>query len=47
MRSGQIVEIEALSHQGLTTNKDPEKFFTAYGIPRMKFWPTPKRFTPK
>src|SRR5574342_176025 len=32
IRSGQIVEIEALSHQGLTTGKDPEKFFSAYGI---------------
>jgi len=33
IQSGQIVEIEALSHQGLTTNKDPEKFFAGYGIP--------------
>ena len=33
IKSGQIVEIEALSHQGLTTGKDPEKFFAAYGIP--------------
>ena len=33
IKSGQIVEIEALSHQGLTTNKDPEKFFAGYGIP--------------
>ncbi len=33
IRSGQIIEIETLSHQGLTTNKDPEKFFAAYGIP--------------
>ncbi|HEX9787022.1 MAG TPA: hypothetical protein VGB09_03305, partial [Candidatus Binatia bacterium] len=33
IQSGQIVEIEALSHQGLTTAKDPEKFFAAYGIP--------------
>ena len=33
IKSGQIVEIEALSHQGLTTAKDPEKFFGAYGIP--------------
>ncbi len=31
--SGQIVEIEALSHQGLTTHQDPEKFFAGYGIP--------------
>ena len=33
VKPGQIVEIEALSHQGLTTNKDPEKFFAGYGIP--------------
>src|SRR6266850_1040004 len=33
IKSGQIVEIEALSHQGLTTHKDPENFFNAYGIP--------------
>lgn len=33
IRSGQVVEVEALSHQGLTTAKDPEKFFAAYGIP--------------
>jgi acetamidase/formamidase len=33
VKPGQIVEIEALSHQGLTTNKDPENFFRAYGIP--------------
>jgi acetamidase/formamidase len=33
VQPGQIVEIEALSHQGLTTAKDPEKFFAAYGIP--------------
>jgi len=32
IQSGQVVEIEALSHQGLTTNKDPEKFFAGYGI---------------
>jgi acetamidase/formamidase len=32
VKPGQIVEIEALSHQGLTTNKDPEKFFAGYGI---------------
>jgi len=32
VRSGQIVEIEALSHQGLTTHQDPEKFFAGYGI---------------
>ncbi|MGH7851816.1 MAG: acetamidase/formamidase family protein, partial [Candidatus Binatia bacterium] len=33
VKSGQIVDVEALSHQGLTTAKDPEKFFAAYGIP--------------
>jgi acetamidase/formamidase len=33
VKSEQVVQIEALSHQGLTTNKDPEKFFGAYGIP--------------
>ncbi len=32
IESGQVVEIEALSHQGLTTAKDPEKFFAGYGI---------------
>jgi acetamidase/formamidase len=32
IESGATVEIEALSHQGLTTGKDPEKFFAAYGI---------------
>src|SRR5688572_6878544 len=32
VKSGEIVEIEALSHRGLTTNKDPEKFFAGYGI---------------
>ncbi len=31
-KAGQIVAIEALSHQGLTTNKDPEEFFAAWGI---------------
>ena len=33
IESGAVVEIEALSHQGLTTQKDPEKFFASYGIP--------------
>ena len=33
VKPGQTVEIEALSHQGLTTHHDPEKFFSAYGIP--------------
>ncbi len=32
IHAGQIVEIEALSHQGLTTPQDPAKFFSAYGI---------------
>ena len=32
IKSSQIVEIETLSHQGLTAGKDPEKFFGAYGI---------------
>jgi acetamidase/formamidase len=32
IKSGQVVEIEALSHQGLTTHQDPAKFFAAYGI---------------
>ncbi|MGH7843542.1 MAG: acetamidase/formamidase family protein [Candidatus Binatia bacterium] len=32
IRSGQIVRVEALSHQGLTTQKDPVSFFGAYGI---------------
>jgi acetamidase/formamidase len=39
VRSGQIVEIETLSHQGLTTQKDPEKFFGAYGIPASQVLP--------
>jgi acetamidase/formamidase len=33
IKSGDIVEIETLSHQGLTTAKEPEKFFGAHGIP--------------
>jgi acetamidase/formamidase len=33
VKPGQVVEIEALSHQGLTTTQDPEKFFAEYGIP--------------
>src|SRR5262245_15477116 len=32
IKSGQIVQIEALSHQGLTSNQDPVKFFTSYGV---------------
>jgi acetamidase/formamidase len=32
IKPGQIVEIEALSHQGLTTHQDPESFFGGHGI---------------
>lgn len=32
IQSGDVVEIETLSHQGLTTAQDPEKFFAGYGI---------------
>jgi acetamidase/formamidase len=32
IQSGQTVQIETLSHQGLTRNQDPKKFFAAYGI---------------
>lgn len=32
IQSGQTVEIETLSHQGLVAAKDPEKFFADYGI---------------
>lgn len=32
IRSGEAVEIETLSHQGLTTSKSPEEFFAAHGI---------------
>jgi len=39
---GQIVEIEALSHQGLTTNNNPEKFFSAYGIANHEVLPDAK-----
>lgn len=42
IKPGQIVEIEALSHQGLTTNKDPEKFFADYGIPGAEVLPDAK-----
>jgi acetamidase/formamidase len=42
IKTGAIVEIEALSHQGLTTNKDPEKFFAAYGIPGNEVLPDAK-----
>jgi hypothetical protein len=39
IKSGQIVEIEALSHQGLTTSRTPEEFFGAYGIPAQEVLP--------
>ncbi|MEX0804850.1 MAG: acetamidase/formamidase family protein [Candidatus Binatia bacterium] len=32
VKPGAVVEVEALSHQGLTTQQDPEKFFAGYGI---------------
>jgi acetamidase/formamidase len=42
IRSGQIVEIETLSHQGLTTSKHPEEFFAAYGITPSQVLPDAK-----
>jgi acetamidase/formamidase len=39
IKPGQIVEIEALSHQGLTGNKDPESFFAGYGTPVQEVLP--------
>jgi hypothetical protein len=47
IKPGQVVEIEALSHQGLITKKDPEKFFADYGIPGLKFYRMPKPCSPK
>jgi len=47
VKSGQIVEIEALSHQGLTTSKDPRSFSPAMGFRATKFSPMPSRFTPR
>ncbi len=32
VKPGAVVEIQTLSHQGLTTSQDPAKFFAAYGI---------------
>jgi len=32
IKSGAIVEIDTLSHQGLLTNQDPVQFFAAHGI---------------
>jgi len=42
IKPGQIVEIQALSHQGLTSNKDPESFFAGYGIPAQEVLPDAK-----
>ena len=42
IKPGQIVEIEALSHQGLTTGNNPEKFFAAHGIPNHEVLPDAK-----
>ena len=42
IKSGQTVEIEALSHQGLTTSNNPEKFFAAYGISNHEVLPDAK-----
>lgn len=42
IESGATVEIEALSHQGLTTSKDPEKFFAAHGIASSEVLPDAK-----
>ena len=39
IKSGQVVAIEALSHQGLTTSRTPEQFFGAYGIPAQDVLP--------
>ena len=39
IKAGQIVKIEALSHQGLTTSRTPEEFFAAYGIPAQEVLP--------
>jgi acetamidase/formamidase len=39
IQSGQTVEIESLSHQGLTTDRDPAQFFAAYGIGAEKVLP--------
>jgi acetamidase/formamidase len=42
VKSGAVVEVEALSHQGLTTQYDPEKFFAGYGIPAGEVLPDAK-----
>ena len=33
IQSGQIVQIDTVSHQGITSDQDPVKFFGDYGIP--------------
>ena len=45
IKSGQIVQIDALSHQGLTTNQDPVKFFSSYGIRSEDVLRMPSRYT--
>src|ERR671920_651457 len=42
VKSGAVVEVEALSHQGLTTQNDPEKFFANHGIPGGEVLPDAK-----
>jgi hypothetical protein len=43
IKSGAVVEVEALSHQGLTTQKDPEKFSPATVYQAGKFCLTQRR----
>jgi acetamidase/formamidase len=42
IKSEQIVQVEALSHQGLTTAHDPEKFFGRHGISAQDVLPDAK-----
>lgn len=42
IQSGQTVEIETLSHQGLVAAKDPEQFFADYGIAANEVLPDAK-----
>jgi acetamidase/formamidase len=42
IKSGDVVEIEALSHQGLTTAQDPASFFGAHGISAEEVLPDAK-----
>lgn len=42
IQSGQTVQIETLSHQGLVAAKDPEKFFADYGIAANEVLPDAK-----